>query len=183
MSIETERLILRPFTESDAPALLTYLHTPAAHCFQDMKLSSLAEARAAALERSAHPDLTFAITRKDNGRVIGEIFSEPERIGPEQAIPDTYSPCWMLAPDAQGYGFMLEAARAYFDYLFTQKGTRRIYLYTEEDNLACQRLSEKLGMRKEGVFREFVTFVNDEKGDPLYETTLQYAILKKEWQS
>lgn len=85
----------------------------------------------------------------------------------------------MLAPDAQGYGFMLEAARAYFDYLFTQKGTRRIYLYTEEDNLSCQRLSEKLGMRKEGVFREFVTFVNDEKGDPLYETTLQYAILKK----
>ena len=40
MSIETERLILRPFTESDAPALLTYLRTPAAHCFQDMKLSS-----------------------------------------------------------------------------------------------------------------------------------------------
>ena len=37
MSIETERLILRPFTESDAPALLTYLRTPAAHCFQDMK--------------------------------------------------------------------------------------------------------------------------------------------------
>ena len=89
----------------------------------------------------------------------------------------------MLAPDAQGYGFMLEAARAYFDYLFTQKGTRRIYLYTEEDNLSCQRLNEKLGMRKEGVFREFVTFVNDEKGDPLYETTLQYAILKKEWKS
>ena len=89
----------------------------------------------------------------------------------------------MLAPDAQGYGFMLEAARAYFDYLFTRKGARRIYLYTEEDNLSCQRLSEKLGMRKEGVFREFVTFVKDEKGDPLYETTLQYAILKKEWKS
>ena len=78
MSIETERLILRPFTESDAPALLTYLRTPAAHCFQDMKLSSLAEARAAALERSAHPDLTFAITRKDNGLSLIHI-SEPTR--------------------------------------------------------------------------------------------------------
>ena len=89
----------------------------------------------------------------------------------------------LLAGCLRRYGFILEAARAYFDYLFTQKGTRRIYLYTEEDNLSCQRLNEKLGMRKEGVFREFVTFVNDEKGDPLYETTLQYAILKKEWQS
>ena len=183
MQIETERLILRPFAESDAPALLTYLDAPSVHCFQDMKLSSLEEARAAVLERSTHPDLTFAITRRDNSRVIGEIFSEPERIGPEQAVPDTYSPCWMLAPEAQGHGFMLEAARAYFDYLFTQKGARRIYLYTEEDNLPCQRLSEKLGMRKEGVFREFVSFVSDEKGDPLYETTLQYAILKKEWKS
>ena len=36
-------------------------------------------------------------------------------------------------------------------------------------------------MRQEGLFREFVSFVNDEEGKPIYENTLQYAILKKEW--
>ena len=46
----------------------------------------------------------------------------------------------------------------------------------------AQKLCEKLGMRREGLFCEFVTFVNDEKGDPIYENTYQYAILKKEWE-
>jgi hypothetical protein len=36
-------------------------------------------------------------------------------------------------------------------------------------------------MRREGLFVEFVSFVNDENGQPIYENTLQYAILKKEW--
>ena len=31
------------------------------------------------------------------------------------------------------------------------------------------------------TFREFVTFVNDENGNPIYENTIQWAILKKEW--
>ena len=36
-------------------------------------------------------------------------------------------------------------------------------------------------MRREGLFKEFVSFVNDEDGVPIYENTMQYAILKKEW--
>ena len=31
-------------------------------------------------------------------------------------------------------------------------------------------------------FREFVSFVNDADGNPIYENTYQYAILKMEWE-
>ena len=62
-----------------------------------------------------------------------------------------------------------------------QKGARRIYAYTEDYNLASQHLCEKLGMRREGVFLEFISFVNNPDGTPRYENTVQYAILKKEW--
>jgi RimJ/RimL family protein N-acetyltransferase len=48
-------------------------------------------------------------------------------------------------------------------------------------SLPSQRLCEKLGMRKEGLFVEFVSFVNNPDGTPRYENTMQYAILKKEW--
>ena len=58
---------------------------------------------------------------------------------------------------------------------------RRIYAYVEDYNLSSQLLCEKLGMRREGLFKEFVSFVNDEDGVPIYENTMQYAILKKEW--
>lgn len=67
--------------------------------------------------------------------------------------------------------------------LFIEKGARRIYIYTEDYNKSCQKLSEKLGMRKERLFMEFVSFINDVAGRPIYENTYQYALLKKEWKS
>ena len=36
-------------------------------------------------------------------------------------------------------------------------------------------------MRREGLFLEFISFVNNPDGSPRYENTVQYAILKKEW--
>ena len=39
--IETTRLTLRPFRESDAEDVLEYLHEPAVNCFADMKINSL----------------------------------------------------------------------------------------------------------------------------------------------
>ena len=111
MTIETERLLLRPFTEADAEDVFEYLHEPAVNCFACMN----------------------------------------------------------------------EAAHAYFDYLFHEKGARRIYVYTEDYNLPSQRLCEKLGMRREGLFMEFVSFINNPDGTPRYENTMEYAILKKEW--
>lgn len=87
----------------------------------------------------------------------------------------------MLHLDAQEKGYAHGAAHAYFDYLFREKGAQRIYAYTEDDNFPSQRLCEKLGMRKEGLLLEYVTFVNRSDGTLLYENTIQYAILKREW--
>ena len=88
----------------------------------------------------------------------------------------------MLNLSYSGKGYAYEAARAYFGYLFREKGARRIYAYTEDYNLPSQRLCERLGMRREGLFVEFVSFVSNSDGTPLYENTIQYAILKKEWE-
>ena len=53
--------------------------------------------------------------------------------------------------------------------------------YTEDYNKSSQHLCEKLGMRQEGLFKEFISFVKNHDGTPHYENTYQYAILKKEW--
>lgn len=122
--IETERLFLRPFKESDAEDVFEYLKEPLVHCFACMKLNTLDDAKAETIKRAKETD-----------------------------------------------------------YLFNKKGARRIYAYTEDYNIPSQKLCEKLGMRREGMFIEFVSFVNDEDGNPIYENTIQYAIIKKEWQS
>lgn len=184
MILETERLILRPFQESDAEDVYEYLKEPAVNCFACMRLHSLKEAQEEMKRRVGETEYYFAITLKDGGKVIGEIDAYPEAGEPhaaENARKDTFSPCWILNARYQGKGYAFEAATAFFDYLFEQKGARRIYAYTEDYNLFSQHLCEKLGMRREGVFREFVSFVNNPDGTPLYENTVQYAILKREW--
>ncbi len=184
MTIETERLILRPFLETDAADVLEYLEKPAVNCFACMKLNSIEEAKEEMKKRVGEIEYYFAITLKDTGKVIGEIDAYPEPGEPhsdESAPKDTFSPCWMLNKAYQGKGYAYEAAHAFFDYLFKEKGARRIYAYTEDYNTSSQHLCEKLGMRREGLFLEFISFVNNEDGTPHYENTYQYAILKKEW--
>jgi len=185
MIIETERLILRPFLESDAADVFEYLHRPAVNCFACMALKTLDEAKAEMKNRVGETEYCFAVTLKDSGKVIGEIDAYPETGEPhadENSVKDTFSPCWMLNGNYQGKGYAFEAAYAFCDYLFTEKGARRIYAYTEDYNRRSQRLCEKLGMRREGLFTEFVSFVSNPDGTPRYENTLQYAILKREWE-
>ena len=183
MMIQTKRLILRPFLVTDAEDVWEYLAKPMVNCFACMQLRTLEEAKAEMTKRAKETEYLFAIVLKETGKVIGEIDAYPESTAPEEenAVQDTFSPCWMLNKAYHGHGYAYEAAHAFFDYLFHEKGARRIYAYTEDYNVSSQKLCEKLGMRREGVFREFVSFVHDENGNPIYENTVQYAILKKEW--
>ena len=183
MTIETERLLLRPFQEGDEEDVFEYLNEPAVNCFAGMKLQSLEEAREEVIKRSSETEYYFAIVLKESGKVIGEIDAYPEPADEHGADSemDTFSPCWMLNKVYHGKGYAYEAAHAFFDYLFKDKGARRIYAYTEDYNKSSQRLCEKLGMRQEGLFKEFISFVKNPDGTPHYENTYQYAILKKEW--
>lgn len=174
--IETERLILRPFRTGDAADLFAYLRAPTARCFLPLKLADLAQAEAEVAKRAGDPD-SLAICLKQTGQLIGDLFGAM----PEDEGGETASVGWHLNPDFGGQGYAFEAASALIDHLFGVAGLRRLYAYVEDDNAASQRLCEKLGMRREGIFVEFVAFTNDDAGNPVYEDTMQYAILRREW--
>lgn len=174
-AFETERLVLRNFRPSDAPELFAYLHQPRSSCFFSLRLDDLQAAEVEATKRSGSDDMV-AVCLKDDGRLIGDLFCHFEE-------PDTYGVGWNFNADFAGRGFALEAAKALFQHLFADKGARRLYAYVEDTNPASERLCVKLGMRREGLFREFISFQNDAAGAPTYENTMQYAILRKEWQA
>ncbi len=173
MRIETERLIIRSFDKKDSEAVLRLLSHPIVNCYVGEKIGSLDEAYRHISE--SNPEYDLAVCIKDTDVFIGTLFGMKDG-------EDTYSPCWNFLPEYCGCGYATEAARAYFGYLFGEKKMRRLYAYTEEDNTASQNVCRKLGMRHEGTFKEFISFVNNPNGEPKYENTLQFAILKKEWQ-
>lgn len=108
--------------------------------------------------------------------LIGYLFGQPE---PQR----TWSVGWNFATAYGGKGYALEAARAYLDFLFTASGARRLYACAALENSRSLRLCERLGMRREGVLREFISFSRDATGAEIYEDTCIYAILAREWRS
>lgn len=171
--IKTDRLLLRHFKESDATALLAYLSNPRVNCFKDQQLSGI-NAALEYISKRREDSLCFAISLKKNDELIGELFAEKEG-------PDTFGVGWHINGLFEGKGYAYEAARAFISYLFDKEEARRIYGYVEDDNIRSQKLCERLGMRYEGCFKEFISFVNSPDGSPIYEDTRIYAILKKEW--
>lgn len=172
--MESERICIRSMEKKDAEGLFKLLSHPRVNCYVGEKNDSLAEAYKR-IDRS-NPEFDLTVCLKETDVFIGMLFGR-------QDGDDMYSPCWNLLPEYCGQGYATEAVKAYFNYLFLEKNMRRLYAYTEEDNIASQNVCRKLGMRHEGTFKEFISFVNNPDGTPKYETTLQFAILKREWQS
>ena len=171
-AIETGRLVLRNFRRNDAADLFAYLKAPVASCFFSEKLADMDAAEKEAEKRSCSDEM-IAVCLKETDRMVGDLFTTPE--------DDTYSVGWNFNPAFGGRGFALEAAQALFIHLFERLNARRLYAYVEDHNTRSQRLCERLGMRQEGLFIDFVSFGNDETGAPIYENTMQYALLRREW--
>lgn len=171
--VETGRLVLRKFRQGDAADLFAYLQEPRPSCFHALRLADLDAAEAEVTARG-HGDDYVAVCLRSTGTVIGDLFCMHEP-------PDTFSVGWNFNAAYMGAGYATEAARALFDHLFTARRARRLYAYVEENNTPSQRLCERLGMRKEGLFVEFVSFAAAADGTEIYENTLQYAILRREW--
>lgn len=171
--IEAQRLILRAFEEKDAADLLDYLSMPISNCFASDTITSIEQALDKIHKRQKDHDY-IAVCLKQSDQLIGEIFFVKEE-------PDTYSIGWNFNQKFHGQGYAKESTYVLIDFLFEQFKARRIYAYVEEDNFASQKLCERLGFRKEGVFVEFISFIKYPDGTPKYENTMQYAILRKEW--
>ena len=77
----------------------------------------------------------------------------------------------------RGSGYATEAARALISYGFYQLGLHRIFADASNQNTASLKIMERLGMRREGHFRE----ARFEDGK--WVDLMVYSILADEWQA
>jgi RimJ/RimL family protein N-acetyltransferase len=175
--IETERLVLRPFTTDDFDSLYAYQSRAdvARWLLWDARTEEeVRRALAAKIASVAIADegdvLALAITRKDTGALVGDVIldlvSRDQRTGEIGYI---------VHPDHQGLGFTTEACREVLRIAFDELGLHRVIGRIEPRNVASGRVLEKLGMRREATFveNEFV------KGE--WQSELVYALLDREW--
>ena len=173
-TLETDRLILRPFTLDDAEGLYAYASHPevgppagwAPH-------KDPAESRRV-IETIFLPADTLAVVRKADGRLIGsagfvgkhrtELGEPSEEVG------------YSLARDCWGQGLIPEAVEAILRHAFGELGYAAIWAAYYDGNRKSKRVMQKCGM----TYRLSRT----EAVEQLGETRLAhyFAVTKREWE-
>jgi RimJ/RimL family protein N-acetyltransferase len=154
--LETERLVLRRFTEGDAellveldsdPEVMRYLSGGPATPRE--VIGRVVMPRVLASYGRAEGYGTWAAHEKGSGEFVGWFsFNLHEEVGPGEV-----SLGYRLRRAAWGRGYATEGARALIRKGFAELGARRVYAETYEFNQASRRVMEKLGMRHVRSFR------------------------------
>jgi len=177
--LETERLTLRPFAETDFEAMHAMRSNPDVVLYlyeepfsPEQTLNLLARKLNGAAWEKEDDWFSVAVDERASGVMVGDValhwVSERDR---------TAEIGFVFDPRHQGKGFATEAARALVDWSFDSAGMHRVVGRTEARNVASARVLEKLGMRLEAHLVEN-EWVKDE-----WQSELVYAILEHEWRT
>jgi RimJ/RimL family protein N-acetyltransferase len=175
--IKTDRLVLRPFTESDLDDLYAYQHLPEVARFLMWPARNREQVEVALKYRIEHPTLekqgdvlVLAVELQETGALIGDVnlawVSREQRTGEFGFVFD---------PRYHGKGYAREAATEMLRLGFERMGLHRIIGRADARNNASATLMTRLGLRKEAHFvkNEYV------KGE--WTDEVVYAMLAEEW--
>ncbi|MEW2511738.1 GNAT family N-acetyltransferase [Streptomyces sp. NPDC046870] len=154
ISISTERLVLRPLDEDDAPALADMMNdeqvvawTTVPHPYTEADAHRWIT-RVAPGERTAGRGIVLAVTEFLTQRLVGVVHlrNTDWRVRSSQIA-------YVIAPWARGEGYASEAVLAIAQWLFHDQKFERLELRTAADNTASQQVAQKIGCISEGVLR------------------------------
>ncbi|MER5771231.1 GNAT family N-acetyltransferase [Streptomyces sp. NPDC001985] len=154
VSISTERLVLRPFEESDIPAYTEMMNddqvtswTTAPHPYINAHARDWVR-RLAPAERLSGRGIALAVTEFLTQRLVGTV-SLTHTNWRTRATEAAY----VTAPWARGEGYATESLLATAKWLFRDQRFERLELRTAAGNTAGQQVAQKTGAISEGVLR------------------------------
>lgn len=176
MQLQTTRLIIRSFLETDAPALRRLIIDKEASpmALYDRAFPSEEAAILEMTKRFAEGDQFFAVCLLDNPELIGFVTLNHQKAPTERNL----GYCLLSVLHKQGYAS--EMCRAMLSYAFHQLGAERLVAGTGNANIASVRLLQRLGFTKTGESR--VAFRKNVNGEPFEFIGSDYVLTKEEYQ-
>jgi ribosomal-protein-alanine N-acetyltransferase len=171
-TLETARLRIRPYRETDIAELLPLIGTRevAATTLRIAHPYTEQDARDFLVMTREPGKLWLAITLRSDGRQIGGVGLRVDK--PHQNAELGY---WLGVPYWR-QGYATEASREMLRYGFDELGLHRIFASHFKHNVASGHILLKLGMRHEGCQREQIC-----KWDRFVDLEL-YGLLRQDWQ-
>lgn len=177
LSLQTPRLVLRPFRHADAAQLFdiysdpeVFRHVP----IGDWKHIDEAHQRIARdiNTMAAGEYVRLAVERREDARVVGEVLLF--HFAPESRRAELG---YALARKAWGHGYASEALAPLVHFGFGHLDLNRLDAVIDPRNAASARVLERLGFRHEGTLRQHA-MVHGEVSD-----SGLYGLLRSDWEA
>jgi RimJ/RimL family protein N-acetyltransferase len=153
VTIETERLVLRPFAAADVEAVYAacqdpdiQFYTPVAPPFRHEDAEKFVGETAPEGWASDY-DYILGAFRADDGALVGSFCLTKRASG-------VYEIGYWAAKEQRGHGYSAEAARALCEWGFAVLEAHRIEWWAMVGNSASRALAEKIGFELEGTLRK-----------------------------
>jgi len=156
-TLETERLVLRPFSISDAESMFrNWANDPKVVHFMPYDVCNTIEETKSRInewmvyfKETAPNSAVFAIELKDSNEVIGTIdFAETDREARSAEVGYQLGKLWW------GNGYATEALRAVIKYVFEKVGLNRLWASYDPRNSNSGKVLQKAEMLYEGTLRQ-----------------------------
>lgn len=171
----TERLILRPFKETDLEDLYEYASNPNIGPRAGWKPHQSKEESKGILNMFMEAGDVWALEYKENHKVIGSLGLHNDRL---RSVDDIKMLGYVLSEDYWGKGLVAEAAKAAIQYAFEKLGVKLVSVHHYPFNQQSKRVIEKCGFIYEGTLRH---------ATKLYDGTVYdlvcYSLTREEWEN
>ncbi len=152
-SIDTQRLLLRDWTESDFEPYAEMCRSPEVmQFFPHLQTESESQNQIRVFQKhfKEHGFTYFAVEKASNSEFIGFVGLK------HQTFESPFTPCvdigWRLKKEAWGQGYATEAANACVDFAFNKVKLRELYAFCPRINLPSQAVMKRIGMVEVGNF-------------------------------
>lgn len=145
MELTTERLLLRPWEESDAESLYQYAKDPAVGPIAGWPVHTSVENSREIIRDVLSAEETYAVCLKEDGKAVGSIglmIGSASNLG----LPDTEGEIgyWIGVP-FWGRGLIPEAVKELLRHGFEELKLEKIWCGYFEGNIKSKRVQEKCG--------------------------------------
>ena len=176
--LETARLFLRQYAESDLPEYHKLLSDRQnMYYLDDIITNTLEESRKSlkeAIEVNKNDKARrFCITLKDDDKLIGSIGYEIYAEIPAGKIASPMG--WFIMPEFHNKGYVTEAAKKVLEFAFLQDNCVRVETGCYRDNIPTQKVMAKVGFRKEA------DRIQSQWHDGQMKDRLEFAINRNEY--
>ena len=168
-TLETPRLILRTWEESDAADLYDYAQSENVGPNAGWKPHESLEETKAVIRMFREDDNVWAVVLKEENRVIGSV-------GLHGKWEDARELGYVLSDKYWGRGIIPEASREALRFAFEEMGMQRVVIGHFPHNQRSKRVIEKLGFRHTGYAEKAF-----ERYDGVMMDEERYEMTKEEW--